>query len=236
MTLLVALAVLTGALAQSVSGIGFSLVCVPFLIGALGAHEAIQLSVVLSVVVNLVLLVRHRLDVDRRGALLLLTPAVLATPVAALAVRSLPDRPAQAAAGAVVLLGAALLALGVRSPAVQGTGGAVAVGLVAAVTNVVAGVGGPPVALWAANAGWSADRTRATLQAFFLGLNAVAAASLGPPPTGGATIAAAVGALGLGLLLGGPLARRVPEQIARRTTLALAAVGGLVVLLRAAAG
>jgi len=52
MTALVVLAVLVGALAQSVSGIGFSLVCMPFLVGALGAHEGVRLGVVLSLLVN----------------------------------------------------------------------------------------------------------------------------------------------------------------------------------------
>ena len=233
MLLLVAAAVLAGALAQSVSGIGFSLVTVPILVAVLGAHEGIRLCLVLSVVVNVVLLLRHRSDVDRRGAALLLVPAALATPVFAIAVRSLPDRPAQAATGLVILLGAALLGFGVRLRAARGVGGAVGVALVASLTNVVAGVGGPPLALWAANAGWSAERTRATLQAVFLGLNLVAVVSLGLPRTGRSPVLVGLPALGLGLLLGARLARRVSEPAARRCTLLLAAAGGLAVLVRA---
>ncbi len=181
MTALVVLAVLVGALAQSVSGIGFLLVCMPFLVGALGAHEGVRLGVVLSLLVNVGLLARHHRDLDRRGALLLLAPAAVATPVAAAAVRALPDRPAQAAAGGVIVLGTVLLAAGVRWRAARGAAGAVGVGIVSGVTNVVAGVAGPPVALWADNAGWSAGTTRATLQAYFLGLNVITLVSLGRP-------------------------------------------------------
>ncbi len=232
MTLLVAAAVLVGALAQSVSGIGFSLVCGPVLVGALGAHEGVRLGVVLSLLVNVGLLARHHRELDRRGALLL-APAAVATPLAAVVVRPLPDRPAQAAAGGVVVLGTVLLAAGVRWRAARGAAGAVGVGVVSAVTNVVAGVAGPPVALWADNAGWSTGTTRATLQAYFLGLNVITFASLGVPGTGAGLLVAAAAALGVGLLLGAPLSARVPEATARRATLALAAAGGLVVLVRA---
>ncbi len=233
MTALVVLAVLVGALAQSVSGIGFSLVCMPFLVGALGAHEGVRLRVVLSLLVNVGLLARHHRDLDRRGALLLLAPAAVATPVAAAAVRALPDRPAQAAAGGVIVLGTVLLAAGVRWRAARGAAGAVGVGIVSGVTNVVAGVAGPPVALWADNAGWSAGTTRATLQAYFLGLNVITLVSLGRPRTGTGLLLAAGAALAVGVLLGAPLSARVPQAVARRATLALAAAGGLTVLVRA---
>lgn len=236
MTGLVALAVLVGALAQSISGIGFSLVCGPFLIAALGAREGVRLGVVLSLLTNVVLLARHRGDLDRRGVLLLLVPAAVVTVPAALLARRLPDRPAQAAAGAVVVAGALLLAAGVRWRAARGAVGAVAVGAVAAVANVLAGVAGPPVALWADNAGWSPDRTRATLQGFFLGLNLLTLPALGPPTAGGPVVLTSVTALGAGLLLGAPLARWVSEPVARLATLALALAGGLVVLTRAAVG
>jgi len=104
---------------------------------------------------------------------------------------------------------------------------------VSGVTNVVAGVPGPPVALWAHNAGWSAGTTRATLQAYFLGLNVITLLSLGRPRGGTGLLLAAVAALAVGVLLGAPLSARVPEAVARRATLALAAAGGPTVLVRA---
>jgi uncharacterized membrane protein YfcA len=224
--------VLLGAVSQAVSGIGFSLVCGPFLVAALGAHEGIRLSVLLSLLLNVALLLRLRREVDRRGALLLLAPAALTTPLWAVLVRTLPERPARAAAGAVVVLGAALLASGARWSAARGAAGAVGTGVVAALTNVVAGVAGPPVALWAENAAWPARRQRATLQAFFLGLNLVALPSLGRPHVAAAALAGYVGAMSLGVALGSRL--RLPDGVARRTTLTLAAAGGLAVLLSAA--
>jgi uncharacterized membrane protein YfcA len=224
--------VLLGAVSQAVSGIGFSLVCGPFLVALLGAREGVRLSVLLSLLLNVALLARLRRDVDVRGALLLLVPAALATPAWALLARSLPERPARMAAGAVVVLGAGLLASGARWRRATGRAGAVGTGIVAALTNVVAGVAGPPVALWAENARWGALRQRATLQAFFLGLNLVALPSLGMPQVGAGTVVACVLAMAAGVLIGVRL--RVPERVARRTTLALAAAGGVSVLVSAA--
>lgn len=236
MTLLVAvaLAVLVGALAQSVSGIGFSLVCGPFLVAALGPADGVRLGVALSLVLNAVLLWRHRDAVDLRGAALLLVPAALALPLLARLLRDAPVRLAEALAGAAALLGATALAAGLRLRAARGPAGAVAAGALSAAMTVVAAIGGPAVALYAANAGWPAEATRSTLQLYFLALNLVAAAVLGLPEVGAVVLAACSAALAAGLVAGAPLARRVPDTAARRTTLALAGAGGLAVLLRAA--
>jgi uncharacterized protein len=231
----VALAVLVGALAQSVSGIGFSLVCGPFLVAALGPADGVRLGVALSLVLNAVLLWRHRDAVDLRRAVLLLLPAVVALPLLARLLRDAPVRLAEVLAGAAALLGAAGMGAGLRLRAARGAAGAVAAGVASAAMTVVAAIGGPAVALYAANAGWPAEATRSTLQLYFLALNVVAVGVLGVPQVGPVVLSACSVALAVGLAAGAPLASRVPDAAARRTTLALAGAGGLVVLLRAAA-
>lgn len=227
---LVVLAVVVGALAQSVSGIGFTLVCGPLLVAALGPADGVRLSVVLSLVVNAVVLARTWRSVSWRDTVLLLVPAVLATPVLARLLRTAPERAAEVLAGAATLLGALLVAAGLRWRAAGGRAGAVATGVVSAAMNVVAGAGGPAVAVFAANAGWPAAGLRSTAQAYFLVLNLVAALSLGLPRVAGALVLGCLAAVAVGLVLGGPLAARVPETAARRVTLALAATGGLALL------
>jgi uncharacterized membrane protein YfcA len=233
LTAAVLLAVLVGTLAQSVSGIGFALVCGPLLVAALGPDEGVRLAVLLSLVLNVVLLARLWRDVDVRTTLLLLVPAALTTPLFAVVARRLPERAGAAAAGTVVLVGVAVLALGVRWSAAKGRSGAVAAGVLGALTNVLAGVAGPVVALWAANAEWPQRVQRASLQALFLGVNCVALPSLGAPRVGTGLLTGCLAALGAGALLGVPLSHRVGETAARRTTLALAGAGGAVVLVRA---
>jgi uncharacterized membrane protein YfcA len=229
---LAALAVLVGAVAQSVSGIGFVLVCGPLLVAALGPEDGVRLAVVLSLVINVAVLVRTWRQADLRTALLLLVPAAVATPVAARLLRAAPERLAEALAGACAVVGATALAAGLRWRAAHGRIGAVAAGVVSAAMNVAAGIGGPAIALYAGNAGWPSAAMRSTAQIYFLGLNAVALASLGFPRVGSGLLIACLGALGAGLLLGVAVVRHVPERIARQLTLSLAAVGGLVVLVR----
>ncbi len=234
--MIVALTVALGALAQSVSGIGFGLVCGPALVAALGPAEGVRLVVLLSLVVNVVVLVRHHRDVDLPGALGLLVPAVLATPLLALLLTDLPDRPGRVLAGTAAVLGAGALLLGARARRARGRVGMVAAGVVSAAMNAVAGIGGPAVALWADNAGWSVARSRSTLQVYFLGLNLVTLLSLGTPALPLGRVAAVTAALVGGLALGSLVAGRVGSAAARRTTLVLAGAGGLVVLLSAVSG
>ena len=234
LTTAVLLAVLVGTLAQSVSGIGFALVCGPLLVATLGPQDGVRLAVLLSLVLNVVLLSRLWREVEPRRTLLLLVPAALTTPVFAVLARGLLERAGAAAAGTVVLLGVGVLATGVRWRAARGRTGAVAAGVLGAATNVLAGVAGPVLALWAANTEWPHRAQRASLQAVFLGVNCVALPSLGTPRVGAGLLAGCLAALAAGALLGAPLSRRVGETAARRTTLALAGTGGAVVLLRAA--
>lgn len=229
----VLVAVLAGTLAQSVSGIGFSLVCAPLLVAALGPQDGVRLAMALSIVLNTVLLARLWRDVQVPRTLLLLVPSALATPVLAVLAQGLPARAAALLAGGVVLVGDALLASGLRWQAARGRSGAVVAGVLGAGTNVLASVAGPVVALWAANAEWPARVQRASLQAYFLGLNCVALPSLGAPRVGLGLVAGCLAALAAGAVLGVPLARRVSDSAARRTTLVLAAAGGAVVVLRA---
>lgn len=236
MTWLVVVAVTAGALAQSVSGIGFTLVSGPFLVAVLGPADGVRLSVALSLVVNVVVLTRTWRQASLREACLLLVPAALATPLLARLLRSVPERAAEALAGAAAVVGAALLASGLRWRAAGGRLGAVGAGVVSAGMNVVAGIGGPAVALYATNAGWPAGAMRSTGQVYFLVLNVVAAAALGLPGLDGRLVLGCLAALAVGLSLGARLAVRVPEPAARRVTLCLAGLGGLTVLAGALVG
>jgi len=230
--LLAAVAVAFGALAQSVSGIGFALVGGPLLFALYGAREGVRVAVVLSMLVNVAVLSReHRAVMWRRVAPVLVT-ALAVTPLLAWLLDGVHPRLLRAAAGAVVVIGAGLVAAG-RTRDSGVTGGVVA-GLASATMNVLASAGGPAVAVYAAGARWDPARLRATLQAYFLSLNVVTLLTLGPPSWSWHDAAVLVAALVAGTVAGGWLVGRVSIELARRVTLALAAAGGLAVLVAAA--
>jgi uncharacterized membrane protein YfcA len=231
--LLAALAVAVGVAAQSVTGFGFSLVSAPFLVAAYRAPAGVQLNLLLSTAVNLVVLAREHRHVDHRAAALLLAPALVAIVPTAYAVRRLARGPLTVAAGLVCLAAVAAVAAGARLHRMTGRTGTVAVGLVSGAMNVVAGISGPPVVLFALNAAWPPERLRPTMQLFFLALNVLTLLSLGPPhrlPGG------LVAAFAAGWLAGFVLAGRPSTAAVRSATLAVAAVGGVLAVARGLTG
>ena len=217
-----AAAVAAGAAAQALTGIGFSLVCAPFLVATSGSREGVREAILLSLVLNVALLCREARLVRLRPAAVIWVPAALVTPVVAWAVRRAPADQLAVAAGVVTVVTALALGAGVRVRSASGPAGAVGAGVVSGAMNVVAGIGGPAVALYAVNAGWPVASARPTLQAYFVALNAVGLASLGVPDV---TLAQAAG-LVAGWLGGTLAAPRVPDRAAVVATLALAVVGG----------
>ena len=232
--LLAAFAVALGAAAQSVSGIGFALVSGPLLFTLFGAREGVRVAVVLSMLVNAGVLAREHRAVMWRRVLPVLVTALAVTPLLAHLLEGAHPRLLRGAAGAVIVLGAAVVASG--RTADTGVAGGVAAGLASATMNVLASAGGPAVAVYASGARWDPLRTRATLQAYFLSLNVVTLLTLGPPHWTAGRAASLVVALLAGSAIGATTAGRVSARGARAVTLVLAAAGGLAVLIGALVG
>ncbi len=226
---LAALAVAAGVAAQAVTGFGFSLVSAPFLIAAYRAPAGVQLNLVLSAAVNVAVLAREHRHADGRAAALLLAPAVVAILPAAYVVRRVARGPLTVGAGAVCLAAVAALATGRRFRRGSGPAGTAAAGLVSGAMNVVAGISGPPVVLFALNAAWPPDRLRPTMQLFFLGLNILTLASLGLPHRLPPTLLLGFGA---GVLIARLLGHRPSPTAVRTGTLLLAATGSVMAISR----
>jgi uncharacterized membrane protein YfcA len=225
--LLAALAVAAGALVQGITGIGFSLVSAPFLIALLGPHDGVRISLVLGSGLNVVLLAAEHRRVRMGEAALLFVPAAIATPLVALAVKDADPGPLALAGGLLTIVAALAVARG-RFSNLRGRGGAVVAGAISGAMNVTAAIGGPAAALYAISAGWPPADMRATLQAYFLALNIVAALTIGIVMPGVSLVVAMVAGLALGLVLRG----RVSPDAARRATLVLAVIGGGAAIVR----
>jgi uncharacterized protein len=224
-----ALAVAVGAVAQAITGLGFSLVSAPFLVASLGRAEGVRLNLALAAVLNAGLLASEYRSARWRTALHLFVPALVATPVLALALHHVNGKVLSIAAGSLTIISAALLAKGARIRRAGARAGAAMAGVVSAAMNLVGGIGGPPIAMYTVNAGWPTASVRPTLQLFFLGLNVIGVIALGLPQ---AHATAWLG-LAVGWVVGLVVARRVPDRAARPAILGVAAVGGVVAILRA---
>jgi uncharacterized protein len=218
-------AVAAGAGAQAVTGIGFSLVCAPLLTIALGGGDGVRLANVLAIAVNLLVLGRERRTADLGEVVLLLVPASLAALATAWVIRGADPHVLAVVAGCLVLVTVVVLASGREAQRLAGRVGAVLAGAISGAMNVAGGVGGPAVAGYALNARWSPAQTRATLGAYFLGINIVSVASRGVPRLSAWFFAGGALALLVGFAAGVLLARRLDEKAVRSWTLVLAGLG-----------
>jgi uncharacterized membrane protein YfcA len=224
-----AVAVLFGSVAQAVTGFGFSLVCAPFLVAAYDAPEGVQINLVVSTALNVALLMTNRRGLDRPSAIRLLIPAVVATIVLGLLIRGSDNEALTVVSGALCLVGVAVVARGRTFRRLTGRIGATIVGALSGAMNVVAGIGGPPVVLFGTTAGWSPEVARPTLQAFFLGINIVALATLGLPDQ--VPLLVVAGML-VGLAIGHPLSRRLHADQVRVAVLVTAGAGSILAIVR----
>ena len=216
-------AVAIGGFAQSVTGLGFALVAAPGLISLLGPSRGVAVVVLLGTLASVIPLLGQWRQVRVRDGVTLLVPTLAATPIIGALVSGADTAMLAVAAGIAVLVGVVALWRGLRWGALVSLPGAVGTGITSAALNVIGGVGGPPVGLYAANAGWEPRDARATLQGFFLVQGIVTAAVVGfawPGPR-------MVGALVAGTLFGMWMAPRVPTDAARLAVLAVAAFGGV---------
>lgn len=218
-----------GALAQSAVGLGFGLVSIPFLVALLGPHEAIRTVVLLALPLAASILIRDRRGLQARSAGMLFIPAAIAIFALAPLVRQASTSSLAITAGVLTLVAVGLLASGLRAEGLGGRRGAIIAGLISGGMNVVSGIGGPPVALYAVNAGWPPASIRPTLNLYFIMIGSITLLALGLPVLRPELL---IG-VAVGWLTGGWLMRRAPENILRNAVLAVAAAGGLLAIVQA---
>lgn len=219
--------VLLGSSVQWLTGMGFALVAVPALILLLGPAQGVVLANCASGVICVVGLAGGRRQV-RPGAMVPLCAAAACTvPAGAWMTRRLPEPVLLLVMGGLVTVAVLLVMRGVRVPALRGTKGAVMAGAAGGFMNSAAGVGGPPVSLYALNAGWTVREFVPNAMFYGVVVNAFSVAANGVPELSGARWGWVVVAMTLGGLIGRGLASRIPEKRARLLVLLLALTGGL---------
>ncbi|MPQ98260.1 TSUP family transporter [Modestobacter sp. I12A-02628] len=229
---LVALAVLVGAAAQRVTGLGFALVAAPLLALVAGPVVGVSLSNALAVLLALLVLVRTWRDVWWRRAVLLVACSVVGVLAGSAVTRSAPEGALRIVMGGLVLVAVALVASRRPLPLVSGRGGAVVGGVASGFMNVTAGVGGPALAVHATADRWAPATFVATAQVYFLGVNTASLLTKGLPELPVGQWLTYTAALGVGVALGHLAGRHFPPGALRPAVLALAVAGGVITLLR----
>ncbi|MEO5837872.1 MAG: TSUP family transporter [Acidimicrobiales bacterium] len=225
-------AVAFGATTHAVTGLGFSIVCVPALTVVYGGRDGVRLSNLLALGVNVLVLGREGRHADFRRAFSLLVPAAIAAPLTGVAIRYADADLLSIISGVVVLATVVALAVGARAPGFAGPLGAIVAGSASGAMNVVAGIGGPTVAGYANNAQWPPDRLRPTLATYFLGLNAISVAVRGAPDISSGLLIGCAAALVVGYAAGVVLRGRIDARHLQLGTLLLAGCGAIAAIVK----
>ncbi|MEU6352390.1 sulfite exporter TauE/SafE family protein [Streptomyces sp. NPDC047072] len=219
--------VLLGSCVQWLTGMGFALVSVPALVLLLGPVEGVVLANCAAGAICSVGLLGGRRRVRLRSMAPLCAAAACTVPAGTWVTHQLPEPWLLLVMGALVTTATLLVMRGIRVPALHGTRGAIAAGAAGGFMNSAAGVGGPPISLYALNAGWPVREFVPNAMFYGVLVNAFSVASNGVPDLTGTQWATVVTAMTTGALLGRTLAGHLPEPRTRLLVLLLALAGGL---------
>lgn len=231
--------VVIGSCLQRVSGMGLGLIAGPVLSVVMGPVEGILVVNALAVVNAAATTVTVRQNVDWRKFGLIASVLILGAVPGALLVREVSPSLLQALVGGVLLVALAVVTFGQdKVPRVSGRAPAVVAGVAGGFMNTLAGIAGPAITVYAQASRWPQQTYAATLQPIFMVAGFI---SFGIKLlTGAGSLAdtnwliwpVGVAAMALGIGSGIVFSRYIARDRARTLALALAATGGVVVLVR----
>ncbi|MGB5935771.1 MAG: sulfite exporter TauE/SafE family protein [Ornithinimicrobium sp.] len=228
-----------GAGLQRIAGLGMGLVVAPILTLMLGPATGVTLSNAGAVITTMLVLGALRRDVDWPEFRALAPLIVLGSVIGAFAVRELSASWLETLIGVSILVALALTLAADGHIRLRGRTVAVTAGTVGGFMNATAGVAGPAMTIYAVATRWEQRSFAATLQPILLTANLTAL--LGKGLVGSVPVAdllvwpvwvAIVAAVPTGVLVGGYVNKWIDNRTARWTAILIAAVGGVVTLVR----
>lgn len=234
---LVLLAVVAGAMAQRVAGLGFGLVVSPILVVLLGPLDGVMVINACGASSSLLILSRVWRDVQWGRYLGLIVPGLVGIALGAFLSGHVPAAPLEIGIGVTLIVALAasqLIALARRR--VDGLGVMAASGFTSGFMNAAAAVGGPAVTAYAVLSRWDQRRFSATLQPYFITTGAtsllakVAATGGHWPSLTPGEWAAVFGCMVMGIVAGDLMARRVDGHVVRRAVVVIAYAGAILAI------
>ncbi len=238
---IVGVVVLVAATTQRATGMGFALVAAPFLVILLGPVVGVILVNFASIISALAILMRLRSDIEWRRYAWIALPALVGIVPGSLLALALPTEVLELTIGGLLIVALAIAVWFRRAGAevVTWAGAPVLAGAISGATNAAAGIGGPPISIYAALSDWEHRSFVATVQPYFatIGLASLVT-KLAIDPTRWPQLdwwVWLVGAVAIvvGLLVGDRIARHISPTVGRRVVLLIAALGAVSLCVRA---
>lgn len=233
--LLVALVVLFAVMVQSLIGFGAALIGMPLLVGLLGIQVAAPFVALLAFTAEIVLVLYYRRALSLQVVWQLVAAAALGIPLGVLALKSMDEDIVLAVLGLVIVLYALYALLQLRLPELRHPLWAWGAGFLAGILGGAYNTSGPPVIVYGNCRRWPPAEFKANLQGFFLpvSLFVVLGHGLGQnlTPAVWRYYVMALLPMGMGIVVGLLLARRVDPVLFRKLALGLLVVLGASLLL-----
>ncbi|WP_309132264.1 sulfite exporter TauE/SafE family protein [Brevibacterium sp.] len=238
--LLILFAVFLGALSQRVTGMGFALVCGPFLVLLLDPFSGVVLVNLCGILASSVVFARTWREVEWPSFWQLALGAILGAVPGALLAASLPVPPLQILIGSLIVVSiiSSLIIGHIGHTLPARPAAKLTAGLLSGAMSASAGTGGPAISAYAVLTKWEHRAFAATLQPFLIvgaGFAVVLKLSMDDnawPELDAGTWVAIVLVLAAGLSLGEWLSKRLPVSAARVTMIVLALGGGVATLIK----
>lgn len=233
--LLVALIVLLAITVQSLVGFGAALLGMPLLVGLLGIQVAAPLVALLAVTAELVLVLYYRRALSLQVVWQLVVAAALGIPLGVLALELVDEDIVLAVLGLVILLYALYALLQLRLPELRHPLWAWGAGFLAGILGGAYNTSGPPIIVYGNCRRWPPAQFIANLQGFFLPVSLFVAVGHGLgqnlTPLVWRYYLISLAPMGVGIVAGLLLARRVNPVLFRKLVLGLLLVLGASLLL-----
>ena len=234
---LVIFAVILGALAQRVAGLGFAMISAPMLVLLLGAFDGVLLVNLCGAVSALLIITRVWRRIDWRQFGLLLIPALITIIPGTIVSVRYAGPVLQIVVGAILVVGLSGSLIVRRAfRRVPATPSALIAGAVSGFTNATAGIGGPALSVHAVLTRWDPWVFAATVQPYFVITGSVAfVAKIAGSPGGLPDYqwwlwVMVLGAILAGLAIGERLSRVVSQRATAIAVIVLAYSGGIVAI------
>ncbi|GAA1808439.1 TSUP family transporter [Nesterenkonia flava] len=229
--------VLLAAGLQRITGLGFAMVAAPFFVVMVGPHGGVMLTNVLATIAPLIMLPVVWKHIDWRRFFWLAPSALIVMPGAAWIAHLSPVGPLYIVVASLVILGLSTSLIVSRiSSTVDGPVTKVLSGMGSGAGAVLAGVGGPAMAVYSVLSRWNVISFAATLQPLWILMSITAVASRWAftgnqmPALPWWAWAASLVSIVLGIWIGGRVQRRVPHETVRKVVIGVAFVGALLSL------
>ncbi|MDO4910881.1 MAG: sulfite exporter TauE/SafE family protein [Corynebacterium sp.] len=167
----VGIALFLGCILQCITGMGLALVAAPLLIIFLGEHDGVMLLQVIGVIVCAVSAKTLWHEVDKAKLIRIFIPATIGLIPGILFAHFVAPKVLDVVLGIATLIALILGKLVTHSRLMAGPAGAPIAGGASGFLNVCAGIGGPPLVIYAHCIEWEYRSYVATAQAYFTGLN-----------------------------------------------------------------